>query len=110
MKLLFDQNLSHRLVDASADLFPGSMHVRVIGLDKSDDDAIWNFAKRSQFTIVSKNTYFRERSFLFGHPPKVIWVAVSDCSISEMIDLLRARHAEILDFEADPTASYMALF
>ena len=32
MKLLLDQNLSHRLVAALADVFPGSVHVRDVGL------------------------------------------------------------------------------
>lgn len=32
MRLLFDQNLSHRLVPALAREFPGSEHVRNVGL------------------------------------------------------------------------------
>ena len=41
MKLLFDQNLSHRLVPALADLFPGSSHVRDHGLERADDPVVW---------------------------------------------------------------------
>jgi len=32
MKLLFDQNLSFKLCQAVADLFPQSNHVRLLGL------------------------------------------------------------------------------
>ncbi len=32
MKLLFDQNLSPKLVDRLADLFPGSCHVQSAGV------------------------------------------------------------------------------
>lgn len=32
MKLLFDQNLSHHLVRLRDDLFPGSLHVSLLGL------------------------------------------------------------------------------
>jgi predicted nuclease of predicted toxin-antitoxin system len=32
MKVLFDQNLSHRLVGQLASEFPGSSHVRDVGL------------------------------------------------------------------------------
>jgi predicted nuclease of predicted toxin-antitoxin system len=39
MRLLLDQNLSHRLTVALADVFPGSMHVRDLGLAHADDEA-----------------------------------------------------------------------
>jgi predicted nuclease of predicted toxin-antitoxin system len=42
MKLLFDQNLSFRLCQDIADIFPGSSHVRIPGLDEADDRAIWD--------------------------------------------------------------------
>jgi hypothetical protein len=35
MKLLLDQNLSPRLCDRLADLFPGSAHVDLLGLNRS---------------------------------------------------------------------------
>jgi len=37
MRLLFDQNLSHRLLESLDDLFPGSLHVRLLGLAEADD-------------------------------------------------------------------------
>lgn len=41
MKLLFDQNLSPKLVVRLADLYPGSLHVRDLGLADGDDELIW---------------------------------------------------------------------
>ena len=38
MKLLFDQNLSPRLVTRLADLYPDSNHVYPLGLDCVPDD------------------------------------------------------------------------
>lgn len=46
MRLLFDQNLSHRLLGAIDDLFPGSLHIRLLGLAEADDLTIWNHAKQ----------------------------------------------------------------
>jgi predicted nuclease of predicted toxin-antitoxin system len=40
MTLLFDENLSFRLCDLLADLFPNSLHVRDAGL-ASAPDQIW---------------------------------------------------------------------
>lgn len=45
MKLLLDENLSRRLVDRLADLFPGSTHVALAGLLHSPDTSIWEHAK-----------------------------------------------------------------
>jgi predicted nuclease of predicted toxin-antitoxin system len=38
--LLFDQNLSPRLVNRLADLFPGALHVAQVGLDRATDLAV----------------------------------------------------------------------
>jgi predicted nuclease of predicted toxin-antitoxin system len=45
MKLLFDQNLSFRLCQNLADLFPESSHVRLLGLSEAGDLALWDYAK-----------------------------------------------------------------
>ena len=37
MKLLFDENVSHKLVAILAGEFPGSTHVREIGLRAAED-------------------------------------------------------------------------
>lgn len=55
MKLLFDQNLSPKLVNGLADLFPGSRHVQSETLDCADDDQVWDHAKRNSFAIVTKD-------------------------------------------------------
>ena len=52
MKLLFDQNLSPRLVALLGDVFDGSLHVRQAGLDRADDDTIWRFARDNGFLVL----------------------------------------------------------
>ncbi|HED03224.1 MAG TPA: hypothetical protein ENI60_00400 [Candidatus Fraserbacteria bacterium] len=96
MKLLFDQNLSHRLVSVLASLYPGSVHVRDLGLKTADDDAVWKYALEHGFTIASKDADFRQRSFLFSHPPKVVWIRLGNCSTQDIEALLRARHGDLL--------------
>jgi len=41
--LLLDQNLSYRLVAALHKEFPGSQHVRDVGLKDATDEAVWNY-------------------------------------------------------------------
>lgn len=62
--LLFDQNLSPRLLDALRAIYPGSMHVQDAGLAEAPDDIVWNFAVERGLAIVTKDAGFRQRSFL----------------------------------------------
>ena len=83
MRLLFDQNLSPRLLPILADLYGGSTHVRNEGLEAADDDAVWAYAARHGFAIVSKDSDFHQRSFLLGAPPKVVWIQRGNCATEE---------------------------
>mgnify|MGYP000957629375 CR=1 FL=1 len=109
MNLLFDQNLSSRLVAALASAFPGSRHVRDLGLDRADDQAIWQFAAEHGCVIVSKDTDFIHRALLLGAPPKVVFVRVGNCRTSEIQDLLVHRAEEIRRFLEDPVESLLTL-
>jgi predicted nuclease of predicted toxin-antitoxin system len=109
MKLLFDQNLSPRFVARLAIEFPGSAHVRDLGMAAAGDPVIWAYAAVNSFVIVSKDTDFQHRALLYGFPPKVIWVRLGNCSTASVVNLLRSRLADIHAFEADPTASFLAL-
>lgn len=109
MRLLFDNNLSPRLVEPLADLYPDSVHVRSIGFQKASDQEIWDYAKASGYVIASKDTDFHQRSFLRGAPPKVIWIRRGNCSTGEIIDLIRMRSPEIESFDNDQDASFLAI-
>ncbi|MBI2518419.1 MAG: DUF5615 family PIN-like protein [Opitutae bacterium] len=109
MKLLFDQNLSGSLVGRLSDLFPESTHVKSTGMTKSDDSAIWNYAKASGFTIVSKDSDFQQRSLLLGAPPKVVWLRVGNCPTSRIEKLLRDHSVELHTFETNPAQSLLIL-
>jgi predicted nuclease of predicted toxin-antitoxin system len=109
MRLLFDQNLSHRLVAMLANEFPGCVHVRDVGLSTAVDQAIWQFALQHGLAIVSKDSDFQQRALLRGHPPKVVWVRLGNCTTTAIVALLRARQVDLLAFEADAQASFLVL-
>lgn len=109
MRLLFDQNLSHRLVARLAAEFSGSVHVRDVGLASAADPAIWAFAAANGFTIVSKNNDFQQRALRHGSPPKVVWVRLGNCPTSAVAALLRSRRGDLLAFEAAPAATFLVL-
>ena len=66
MKLLVDQNLSRNLVGRLRDYFPDSAHVTTLGLETATDKDVWDHAGEHGYTIVSKDSDFRQLAFLHG--------------------------------------------
>ena len=96
MKLLFDQNLSHRLPAALAHAFPGSRQVRMLGLDTADDRTIWRYAADHGFCIVTLDSDFADLSALLGQPPKVVWLRCGNKPTAFVEDLIRRHRLRIL--------------
>ena len=107
MKLLFDHNLSHKLVGRLADVFPGSEHVRTVGLHRADDREVWEYARTNAFAIVSKDEDFHQLSFLHGPPPKVVWVRLGNCTTSDIESVLRSSQADLAKFDADEAGAFL---
>lgn len=99
MKLLFDENLSRRLVPDLDHDFPGSQHVATLGLETATDADIWAYASEHGYVIVSKDSDFQFMSARLGAPPKVIMIQIGNRSTSAVRDLLGAHADVIRDFE-----------
>lgn len=70
---------------------------------------MWDYAKENAFGIVSKDSDFHQLSFLFGHPPKIVWIRRGNGSTALVELLLRERQIEIMEFEQSEDASFLAL-
>ena len=100
MKLLLDQNLPRSLLRGLSDPFPGSDHVRDLGLDSGTSDGeIYEYAREHGFTILSKDSDFRQLSFVRGAPPKVVWLRVGNCSVGELREMLRTHTEQLRLFD-----------
>ena len=95
MKLLLDQNLSFRLLEALEPIYPGSTQVKFVNLGQRDDLTVWRFAKDNDFTIVTKDSDFHEFSVVFGSPPKVIWLKCGNRTKSYVRGLLLDNQEEV---------------
>jgi predicted nuclease of predicted toxin-antitoxin system len=107
--LLFDQNLSPRLVAALSDLYPRSIHVRDVGLQSADDADIWEHASLNGLAVISKDSDFLQRSLLYGSPPKVVWVRAGNCSTAEIEAMLRCHRDDVRRFLLDRDSAFLAL-
>lgn len=109
MKLLFDQNMSSRLVRCLADAFPGSSHVQLVSLDRASDDQVWEYARLNGFVIVTKDEDFNDLSVMRGSPPKVIWLQLGNCTTAQVEAAIRACIADIRTFQEDTTVGTLVL-
>jgi predicted nuclease of predicted toxin-antitoxin system len=109
VKLLFDENLSPRLVAKLADVYPLSAHVATADLTTAPDELIWEYAAANGFVIVTKDDDFRQRSFLRGFPPKVIWLQFGNCPTELIAAALRDRLADRQTFVADSAKALLIL-
>jgi predicted nuclease of predicted toxin-antitoxin system len=109
VKLLFDENVSYKLVAELASEYPESAHVRDVGLNGVDDGLIWDYAGSADFAIVSKDTDFRDRASLEGAPPKVIWLDIGNAGTAAIAALLRRDRLRIEQFVAVPDAAILVV-
>ncbi|MBI5471649.1 MAG: DUF5615 family PIN-like protein [Ignavibacteriae bacterium] len=96
MKLLFDQHLSPKLPKLLADVFPESKHVSNVGLSEEDDNVIWQFAKKNDFVIVTKDSDYDWLATLRGFPPQVIWLRMGNCTTRQIEAALRRNQEAII--------------
>ena len=108
--LLIDHNLSPKLPRRLADIYPGSIHVSTVGLDSAGDQEIWEYARKHDYIIVTKDADFGEFSVVWGFPPRVIWIRRGNCSTAEIESILRDNSPAIAEFDTDSSIGVLTLF
>jgi predicted nuclease of predicted toxin-antitoxin system len=101
MRILFDQNISFRIVRNLKDVWPEAKQVRELGLENKTDREIWNFAKENEYSIVTFDSDFFDLSNLFGIPPKIIWLRFGNRNTKSLTSLLLSKTNLMKDFLTD---------
>lgn len=109
MKLLFDENLSPRLVQLLASEYPGSAHIHAVGLGEASDIEVWEYAKTHGYIIASKDGDFFEMSVVRGAPPKLVWIRRGNCNTADIVELLRAHRDSIELLARHEDGRYLAI-
>lgn len=110
MKLLFDQNLSPKLVTRLEKFFPNSIHAQNIGFDTASDTDLWNYARDNDYIIVSKDSDFGDKSGIHGNPPKVIWIRLGHCTTYIVEKILIDHYSDIQTLANHPDQGLLILF
>ena len=102
MKLFFDQNISHKILKLLSEEFNDSTSAKRENLIDSSDKAIWEFAKKSNYIIVTQDSDFNDLNSLYGFPPKIIWIRTGNIRTEALANILKTNFDEIRDFENNP--------
>jgi predicted nuclease of predicted toxin-antitoxin system len=109
LKLLFDENLSFRLVAELRAEYPGSQHISKVMQSGATDEAIWKYARDNDFAITSKDDDFRSMSLVRGAPPKVVVLRIGNSSTDSIASLLQHSAAQLRRFDNDASESILIL-
>lgn len=109
-KLLFDQNLSPKLITRLAELYPNSDHLDLLGLGTANNAIVWRYAKQNDFVVVTKDADFVDLSVLHGFPPKIVWIRRGNCSTNDIEEILRDHTPQIENLVLDVTSGILTLF
>jgi predicted nuclease of predicted toxin-antitoxin system len=101
VKLLFDQNISSRIVRLIKDDFPDCSQVTLEGLTDSTDLEIWLWAKANNYCIVTFEADFLDLLTLKGFPPKVILLRTGNRRTTDLAEILKKRKSSIEAFFAE---------
>jgi len=110
MRLLFDHNLSHKLVQKLADLFPDSTQTRLLDFGSAKDTTIWAYAKTHGFVIVTLDKDFADLALQRGTPPKIIWLRCGNSTVAGIEHLLRVNFDAVQRFEFHLTADVLEIW
>ncbi|MDQ6631787.1 MAG: DUF5615 family PIN-like protein [Verrucomicrobiota bacterium] len=110
MKLLFDHNLSHKLIRRLADIFPDSTQTQFLNFSTVNDSIIWQYAKENGFTVITLDKDFSDLALQRGAPPKIIWLRFGNSTVTDVEHLLRANSKQIEDFESHLTADVLEIW
>ena len=98
MNLLFDQNISPKIIKQLSGLFSGAKHVRHVGLEDASDLQIFEFAKINMFAIVTFDSDFVDLNVVRGSPPKIIWIKTGNLTTKSVAELLKKNVELIIQF------------
>lgn len=104
MNLLFDQNISPRILRVLTTEFTNCQHVRFVGLENSSDFEIFQYAKRNDLAVVTFDSDFVDLNAMYGTPPKIVFLNTGNLTtknISELLSKNNLRVIHYLDTESD---------
>lgn len=96
MRLLFDENISFKLVGMLADVLE-CKSVYHVSLSGKSDDEVWQYARQYRAIIVSKDSDFLDRA-IGSEGVKFVWIRLGNCSTEAIHLVLRNSLSRLQEF------------
>ncbi|WP_282780301.1 DUF5615 family PIN-like protein [Phaeodactylibacter xiamenensis] len=96
--ILLDNNITPRLSEELEEVYPGIIHVSQISLERAGDIEVWEYAKQEGFHIMTKDKDFVALLNQKGHPPKIIWLQLGNCTNKEIKAIIKRQETSIKYF------------
>jgi predicted nuclease of predicted toxin-antitoxin system len=109
MKLIFDQNISFRIVKKIHHVFPEASDLRHLGLYDASDTEIWEYARQHQYAIVTFDSDFIDLTNLKGFPPKIIWLRIGNTATQQIAQMLIDNKERIVKFLDDKEVAFFEI-
>ncbi len=111
MKLLFDANISWRILKFIKDDFPSCFHVKDIPLKQPvTDREIWDFAKENNFTIITHDDDFEKLILQKSIPPKVIILKSFNQNTNQIASTLLSKKEIIESFVSNEDLMILEIY
>ncbi len=98
MRLLFDQNISYRVVKQLKPVLPDIVGVQEVGLLNADDYKIWEYSRQKNYTVVTFDRDIPIIGSVRGFPPKIIWLRTGNTNNLKLVSLIANRLGEFQAF------------
>lgn len=109
VRLLLDENLSERLLEPLAELFPGSEHMGILTKTGTSDRLLWDLACTGGFILTTRDEDFVGMSVLQEAPPKVLWLNVGKSRTAVIAALLQSHATDIERFAEHDEYTFLAI-
>ena len=111
MNLLFDNNISYRIIKKLSDIYINCLHVSKTSLVKpAKDIEIWNYAKQNNFCVVTFDEDFEQLEMLYSFPPKIILLKFGNASTQFIADYFLSNYTLVQDFIASEKQGLLELY
>ncbi|MDR2865033.1 MAG: DUF5615 family PIN-like protein [Spirochaetaceae bacterium] len=89
MKILLDANISWKSTKILSPILGECLHVDNIGITvPARDIDIWNYAKKNEFIMITKDNDFIDLLEIKGYPPKIVLLKTGNNSSKALVQLI----------------------
>jgi predicted nuclease of predicted toxin-antitoxin system len=111
MKVLIDQNISHRILTFIQNDLYNFEHVRNVGLKDANDYEIFMYARNNNFdSILTLDEDFQFLLLTQNQPPKIIWIKVGNCPTKILAELINNNSSIISFFLTDENSDCLEIY